>query len=97
MHEESPGWFGYRHALIRDAIEASAPLARRRALHARVAEVARSRLELGGDAYRSAHHEAAGQLAEASVSAAAAAERASALSAHQEALELLHRAVRCLR
>ncbi len=96
VHEESPGWFGYRHALIRDAIEASAPLARRRALHARVAEEARSRVELGGDAYRSAHHEEAGQLAEASVSAAAAAERASALSAHQEALELLHRAVRCL-
>ena len=95
VHEESPGWFGYRHALIRDAIESSAPLARRRALHARVAEEARSRVELGGDAYRSAHHEEAGQLAEASESAAAAAERAAALSAHQEALELLHRAVRC--
>ncbi|HWM73217.1 MAG TPA: LuxR C-terminal-related transcriptional regulator, partial [Nocardioides sp.] len=96
VHEESPGWFGYRHALIRDAIEVSAPLARRRALHARVAEEARSRFELGGDAYRSAHHEEAGELAEASASAAMAAERASALSAHQEALELLHRAVRCL-
>ena len=67
VHEESPGWFGYRHALIRDAIEAAAPLARRRALHARVAEEARTRVELGGDAYRSAHHEEAGQLAEASV------------------------------
>ena len=97
VHEESPGWFGFRHALIRDAIEANAPLARRRALHARVAEVARHRLELGGDAYRSAHHEAAGQLSEASEAAAAAADRASALSAHQEALDLLHRAVRCLR
>ncbi len=96
VHEESPGWFGYRHALIRDAIEAGAPLARRRALHARVAEEARPRVELGGDAYRSAHHEEAGELAEASLSAATAAERASALSAHQEALELLHRAVRCL-
>ena len=58
---------------------------------------AHRRVELGGDAYRSAHHEAAGQLAEASDAAAAAAERAAALSAHQEALELLHRAVRCLR
>ena len=65
VHEESPGWFGFRHALIRDAIEANAPLATRRALHARVAEVARHRPELGGDAYRSAHHEAAGQLDEA--------------------------------
>lgn len=96
VHEEYPAWFGYRHALIRDAIEAGAPIARRRALHARVAEEARTRVELGGDAYRSAHHEEAGQLAEASESAATAAERASALSAHQEALELLHRAVRCL-
>jgi DNA-binding CsgD family transcriptional regulator/tetratricopeptide (TPR) repeat protein len=97
VYEETPGWFGFRHALIRDAIEVNAPIATRRTLHARVAEVARRRLELGGDAYRSAHHEAAGQLAEASESAAAAAERASALSAHQEALDLLDRAVRCLR
>jgi DNA-binding CsgD family transcriptional regulator len=97
VHEESPGWFGFRHALIRDAIEGNAPLARRRALHARVAEVARHRLDLGGDAYRSAHHEAAGQLGEASDAAAAAAERAAALSSHQEALDLLNRAVRCLR
>jgi DNA-binding CsgD family transcriptional regulator len=94
---EKGGWFGFRHALIRDAIERTAPLATRRALHARVAELARLRSELGGDGYRSAHHEAAGQLAEASEAAAAAAERATALSAHHEALDLLHRAVRCLR
>ncbi|WP_165372452.1 ATP-binding protein [Nocardioides iriomotensis] len=97
VHEEAPGWFGFRHALIRDAVEANAPLAARRALHARVAEVAQHRPELGGDAYRSAHHEAAGQLAEAVDAASAAAGRASALSAHQEALDLLDRAVRCLR
>ncbi|HLL64630.1 MAG TPA: AAA family ATPase [Micromonosporaceae bacterium] len=97
VHEEAPGWFGFRHALIRDAIGGNAPLARRRALHARVAEVARHRPDLGGDAYRSAHHEAAGQLDDASDAAAAAAERAAALSSHQEALDLLHRAVRCLR
>ena len=97
VHEEAPGWFGFRHALIRDAVEANAPLATRRALHARVAEVARHRPELGGDAYRSAHHEAAGQLAEAVDAASAAAARASALSAHQEAFDLLDRAVRCLR
>jgi DNA-binding CsgD family transcriptional regulator len=97
VHEEAPGWFGFRHALIRDAVEANAPLATRRALHARVAEVSRHRPELGGDAYRSAHHEAAGQLADAVEAAAAAAARASALSAHQEALDLLDRSVRCLR
>ena len=97
MQEESPGWFGFRHALIRDAVEANAPLATRRALHARVADVARHRPELGGDAYRSAHHEAAGQHDEAADAASAAAYRASSLSAHREALDLLHRAVRCLR
>jgi DNA-binding CsgD family transcriptional regulator len=96
VHEEAPGWYGFRHALIRDAVEANAPLATRRALHARVADVARHRPELGGDAYRSAHHEVAGQHDEAVEAAAAAALRASTLSAHQEALDLLHRAVRCL-
>jgi DNA-binding CsgD family transcriptional regulator/tetratricopeptide (TPR) repeat protein len=97
VQEDPAGWFEFRHALIRDAIEASGPLARRRELHGRVAEAARHRAELGGDAYRSAHHEAAGQFGEASAAAAAAAERAAALSAHQEALDLLGRAVRCLR
>lgn len=97
VHEESAGWFGFRHALIRDAIEANAPMGERRTLHARVAEVARHRVELGGDAYRSVHHEAAGQLDEASDAASVAAERAGVLSAHQEALDLLDRAVRCLR
>ena len=95
VQEEAPRWFGFRHALIRDAIEAGASLAQRRELHSRVAEVARHRPELGGDAYRSAHHEAAGELADAAAAASAAAERATALSAHQEAYELLHRAVRC--
>jgi DNA-binding CsgD family transcriptional regulator len=97
VHEDSPGWFAFRHALIRDAVEGNAPLARRRTLHARVAEVARRRPDLGGDAYRSMHHEAAGQLGEASDAAAAAAARAAALSSHQEAFDLLDRAVRCLR
>ena len=97
LQPETGGWFGFRHALIRDAVERAAPLATRRELHARVAELARRRPELGGDGYRSAHHEDAGQLAEASEAAAAAADRASALSAHLEALELLDRAVRCLR
>ncbi len=96
VHEESLGWFSFRHALIRDAIAAIAPTAGRRAMHARIAEVARHRPELGGDAYRSAHHEAAGQRAEASMAASDAAARASSLSAHREALDLLDRAVRCL-
>ena len=35
VDEVSARWFGFRHALIRDAIESNAPLARRRELHAR--------------------------------------------------------------
>lgn len=97
LHRESPGWFGFRHALIRDAVELGAPLALRRSLHARVAEAARHRPDLGGPAYWSAHHEEAGQLEEASAAASHAALRASTLSAHQEALDLLNRALRCLR
>ncbi|WP_432476730.1 ATP-binding protein [Nocardioides sp. GXQ0305] len=97
LQQEPGGWYGFRHALIRDAVERAAPLATRRTLHARVAELARRRPELGGDGYRSVHHEAAGQLPEASAAAGSAAERASALSAHHEALELLDRAIRCLR
>ncbi|HYO39772.1 MAG TPA: AAA family ATPase [Nocardioidaceae bacterium] len=96
VQEESPRWFTFRHALIRDAVEVSAPLALRRALHARIADVAHERQELGGAGYRSAHHEAAGQLREASLAAEEAALQAVALSAHREALELLHRAIRCL-
>lgn len=95
--EESDGWYGFRHALIRDAVEVTAPVATRRALHSRVAAVARERPEVGGDAYRSAHHEAAGEHEEAAVAAEAAARRATRLSAHQEAFELLDRALRCVR
>ena len=54
--------------------------------------------ELGGDAYRSAHHEAAGQHDEAvGGGRRRGATGPAPLSAHQEALDLLHRAVRCLR
>jgi DNA-binding CsgD family transcriptional regulator/tetratricopeptide (TPR) repeat protein len=89
------GWYDFRHALIRDALEGAVPLDLRRELHARVAAVAVQRPDLGGAAYRSAHYEAAGATEAAYEHAVIAAERASSLSNHREALNLFRRAVRC--
>lgn len=94
----APGAYGrydFRHALIREVLASAVPLAQRRGLHARVATVAAERPDLGGEAYRSAHYEAAGAPAEAYALALVAAERAAGLSNHREALELYRRAVRC--
>lgn len=88
-------WFEFRHALIRDALERSISVARRRELHERVARHAAARPELGDDAFLSGHFEAAGLLTEAHLRAAAAAGRAAGLSAHREALDLYRRATRC--
>ncbi|PZS20698.1 MAG: hypothetical protein DLM57_00710 [Pseudonocardiales bacterium] len=89
------GWYDFRHALIRDALESAVPLALRRRLHARVAAVATARRGLGGAAFCSAHYEAAGASGEAHAHALGAAQRAASLSNHREALELFGRAVRC--
>lgn len=88
------GWFEFRHALIRDALEQAIPLARRRALHGRIARGAAQRPELADDAFLAAHFEAAGASAEAYRHALVAAERAVVLSAHREALDLYRRALR---
>jgi DNA-binding CsgD family transcriptional regulator len=89
------GWYDFRHALIRETLERALPAVRRRELHARVAAVAVGRPDLGADAYRSAHYEAAGASAAAYATATAAAERAVRLSNHHEALDLYRRALRC--
>lgn len=91
----TPGWFEFRHALIRDALEEATPLALRRSLHERVARWAAARPELRDDAFISAHFEAAGLVGEAYEHARAAAGRAASFSAHREALELYRRAIRC--
>ena len=91
----SDGWYEFRHVLIRDALESAVPLARRRELHARVAVLSVDRPDLGGAAYRSAHEEAAGNRAAAHALALSAAEQASGISNHREALALYRRAVRC--
>lgn len=86
------GWYDFRHALIRDALYAAmGPRARRR-LHARVAELLSG---IGSDdAAVSAHFELAGLPAAAHPSALRAAQRASRMSSHREAVDLYRRALR---
>jgi DNA-binding CsgD family transcriptional regulator len=86
--------FGFRHALIRDALYADADLPRRRRLHGRVARAAAERGYR--DAFLSAHYEQAGSRELACQHAVAAAREAAVLSVHGEALELYRRAVRNL-
>jgi len=92
LHFVVPAGSGYdfRHALIRDAVYADLPGPLRRRLHARVVEVAPGL----SDAVRSAHLERAGRADQAYRAARTAAQRASALSAHREAVGLYRRAER---
>ncbi|MGK5678089.1 ATP-binding protein [Actinoplanes sp. URMC 104] len=80
--------YGFRHALIRDALYADIPPHRRRALHAAAAAAGLP------DALASDHYERAGLPGEAFRHALAAAREASALSAHREAAGLYRRARR---
>jgi DNA-binding CsgD family transcriptional regulator len=84
--------FGFRHALIRDALYADTDLPRRRRLHERVAAAAAERGYR--DAFLSAHYEQAGCRGPAYRHAVTAAGEAASLSVHHEALELYRRAVR---
>lgn len=86
--------FDFRHALIRDALYAAVPLPRRRELHHRVATVATGRVY--DDAFVSLHFDQANRPSEAYTHARRAADRATSVSAHREALELYRRALRNL-
>ena len=86
--------FDFRHALIRDTLYADADLPLRRQLHERVAQAAAARGYR--DAFVSAHFEQAQQADLAFQHAVTAAREAAAISAHDEALELYGRALRCL-
>jgi DNA-binding CsgD family transcriptional regulator len=84
--------YDFRHALIRDALYADLPPHRCRDLHARVAAAA---VAAGfGDAFVSGQYERAHQPALAYRHALAAADEASAMSAHREAVDLYRRAQR---
>jgi len=86
--------FDFRHALIRDAIYADLSLPRRRELHDRVAALATARGY--GDAFVSVHYDEAGCRQDAYRHARRAADAATLVSAHREALALYRRALRNL-
>ena len=90
----SPGRLGFRHALICDAIYDRIPEPERRRLHARTADAAAQRADIGTEAFLSLHYERAGRRAEAFRAALAGARSATAVSSHVEACELYERAVR---
>jgi DNA-binding CsgD family transcriptional regulator len=87
------GRYGFRHALICDAIYARIPDAERRRLHARVAEIAAARGDFS-DAFLSLQLERAGRRAEAFEAARRAGAAATSISAHREAFDLYARALR---
>jgi hypothetical protein len=82
----------FRHEIARLTVRDEVPAIRRRGLHRRVLEWLEGR---GADPARMAHHaEAAGQAEATREHALEAAERASALGSHREAVEPLERALR---
>lgn len=98
LTEPAPGALRFSHALVRDTIYQDLPLLRRAELHARaLATLERIR---PGDVIALAHHALSAATPTAAASAAAraaeAARTASAVSAHQEAVTLLERALAVL-
>lgn len=91
----TPGRYGFRHALICDAIYERIPVPERRRLHGRSADAA-SGDEVGTDAFLALHFERAGRRPEAFAAAVRGARAASAISAHAEARELHACAVRTM-
>jgi DNA-binding CsgD family transcriptional regulator len=88
------GRYGFRHALICDAIYAHIPEPDRRRLHARTADAASARRDVGADAFLALHFERAGRRADAFRAALSAAEAATAIWSHGEARELYACALR---
>lgn len=92
----TPGRYGFRHALIADAIAARIPEPERRRLHGRTADAAARRPEVGTSAFLALHHERAGRPAEAFAAAVDGARAAAAISAHVEADQLYRAAIRTM-
>jgi DNA-binding CsgD family transcriptional regulator/tetratricopeptide (TPR) repeat protein len=91
----TPWRYGFRHALICDAIYDHIPPADRRRLHGRTADAAVG-TDVGTDAYLALHYERAGRRVEAHTAAVRGAAAASAISSHGEARELYAAAIRTL-
>jgi hypothetical protein len=92
--EEPGGGYGFRHALIADAIYARIPAPRRRRWHDRTATAAARRPDIGTDAFLALHYERAGRHPEAYAAAVTAARSAEAISSHAEASDLYAIALR---
>jgi DNA-binding CsgD family transcriptional regulator len=88
-----PGRFGFRHALICDAIYDHIPVGERRRLHGRAADAAVG-TEIGTDAFLALHYERAGRRDEAFTAAVRGATRTAAISSHGEARDLYAVAIR---
>ena len=89
-----PGRYGFRHALICDSIYARIPEPERRRLHARTADAARVRSDIGGGPFLAMQLERSGRTDEAFVAARSAALDASDLSSHHDARALYEMALR---
>jgi DNA-binding CsgD family transcriptional regulator/tetratricopeptide (TPR) repeat protein len=90
----TPGRYGFRHALICDSIYARMPVPERRDLHARTADAARDRSDVGGLPFLALHLEQAGRNDEAFSAALAGAWAASRSSSHRVARDLFETAIR---
>jgi DNA-binding CsgD family transcriptional regulator/tetratricopeptide (TPR) repeat protein len=90
----TPGRYGFRHALICDAIYAAVPEPERRRLHGLTADAAVGRQDVGTDAFLAMHFERAGRRDDAFRAALTAADAAARLSSHTEARELYAVALR---
>ena len=89
----TPDRYGFRHALICDAIYERIPVPERRRLHARTADAAAG-TEVGTDAFLALHFERAGRREAAFAAALRGAVAASAISSHGEARQLYEAAAR---
>jgi DNA-binding CsgD family transcriptional regulator len=90
----TPGRLGFRHALICDAIYERLAEPERRRLHAKTADAAARRPEVGTDAFLALHEERAGRPDRAFAAACRGAAAATAISSHGEARALYECALR---
>ncbi len=93
LQSGTTGAFGFRHALICDAIYDRTPEPERRRLHDRVAGSAVG-TDVGTDAFLAFHFERAGRDADAFAAALRGAATATAISSHSEASQLYACALR---
>lgn len=88
--------FIFRHMLLREAAYSSIPALRRRRLHLAVARTSEAQSELWGHGMSAHHYQQAGEHLRAVGQFLEAADRALSTAFHEEALELLKRALTSL-